>query len=353
MGRPLIYICAVTIIVLGILQLNLNGRHIQLIERTSSYANESQMRNSAHSGSEYVLNELRNDPTWRNDYEPYPVQLDYATAFVMIQDSSTNENLEDDQLRLLSKVPFQADSVMVVYDVDVVMGSIGDVPGALNLTDGEFNIDLFSNAFEIDGNDESGEDPIGKPGMTVLDQESKDKIFDTNNEDFLDNITGNTGTPSIEVDENLDFTDMEQLILALEANATYLQGNYTGDLNTPENPGVFFVEDYAKIAGDVNGYGIMVVRESGDLDLESTLDLKGTLDFYGLVIFEDAWAFDGKGTATIHGAVMVGSPDEENEIDVKLGGTLKILYNSWALQFAEIAAQRGVAASFDITAIFE
>lgn len=352
MGRPLIYICAVTIIVLGILQLNLNGRHIQLIERTSSYANESQMRNSAHSGSEFALNELRGDPTWRNNFEPFPVQLEYATAFVTIQDMTTNENLEEDQLRLISKVPFQRDSVQVIYTVDVVMGDIPEITGALNLTDSEFNIDLFSNAFEIDGNDESGLDPIGIPGISVIDQESKDKIFDTNNEDFLNNITGSTGTPSIEVDENMDFTDMAQLILALEANATYLEGNYTRDLNTPDNPGVFFVEDYAKIAGNVDGYGILVVRESGDLDLAS-LDLVGNFDFYGLVIFEDAWAFDGKGTATIHGAVMVGSPDEESEVDIEIGGTLKILYNSWALEFARIAAQRGVAPSFEITAVFE
>lgn len=352
MGRPLIYICAVTIIVLGILQLNLNGRHIQLIERTSSYANESQMRNSAHSGSEFVLNELRSEPTWRNNYEPYPVQLEYATAFVTIQDHTTNENLEEEQLRLISNVPFQRDSVLVAYTVDVVMGDIPEITGALNLTDSEFNMNLFSNAFEIDGNDESGLDPIGVPGISVIDQESKDKIFDTNNEDFLNNITGSTGTPSIEVDDNLDFSNMEELILALEANATYLQGNYTQDLNTPDNPGVFFVEDYAKIAGNVDGYGILVVRESGDLDL-ATLDLKGTFDFYGLVIFEDAWAFDGKGTATIHGAVMVGSPDKESEVDIELGGTLKILYNSWALEFARVAAQRGVAASFNITNIFE
>jgi len=353
MGRPLIYICAVTIIVLGILQINLNGRHLQLIERTSTYANESQMRNTAHSGAEYVLNELRDDPTWRNNYDPIPVQLEYATAFVTIQDETTNENLEEDQLRLFSSVPFKTDSVRIVYTVDVVMGDIPDITGALNLTDGEFNLDLFSNAFEIDGNDESGLDPIGIPGISVIDQESKDKIFDTNNEDFLNNVTGSTGTPSIEVDESLDFTDMEQLILALEANATYLSGNYTRDLNTQDNPGVFFVEDYARIAGNVDGYGILVVRKTGDLDLEAALDLKGNLDFYGLVIFEDSWAFDGKGTATIHGAVMVGSPDKENEIDVRLGGTLKILYNSWALEFARIAARRGVSPTFEITDIFE
>ncbi len=352
MGRPLIYICAVTIIVLGILQLNLNGRHIQLIERTSSYGIESQMRSSAHSGSEYILNMLRDDPTWRNNYEPYPVQVEYATAFVTMEDSTINSNLFENQLRLISKVPFQLDSVTVIYTVDVVMGDIPEIPGALNLTDSEFNTDFYSNAFKIDGNDESGLDPIGIPGITVIDQESKDKIFEQNNEDFLNNITGSTGTPSIEVDENLDFTDMEQLILALEANATYLAGNYTRDLNTPENPGVFFVEDYAKIAGNVDGYGILVVRESGDLDL-ATLDLKGTFDFYGLVIFEDAWAFDGNGTATVHGAVMVGSPDKENEVNIKLGGTLEILYNSWALEFAKIAAQKGIAASFRITDIFE
>lgn len=352
MGRPLIYICAVTVIVLGIMQINLNGRHLHLIERTSSYANESQMRNMAHSGVENVLYELRSDPTWRNGYLPYRVQLDYAAAYVTIQDSTQNINLASDQLRLVSSVPFKRDSVRVAYKVKVVIGQLPDIPGALTLTDSQFTTDLFG-SFQIDGNDESGLDTTGIPGITVIDQASKDKIFaDDPDHKFLDQVTGSTGTPSIEVDESIDFTDMEQLIDMLEPNAYFLEGNYTQDLGSPENPGVFFVEDYAKISGNVNGYGILVVKQTGNLDL-TTLDLKGNFDFYGLVIFENSWAFDGAGTATIHGSVLVGSPEEASDLEIRLGGTLKILYNSWALQFANEAARRSIPASFLITDIFE
>jgi hypothetical protein len=48
------------------------------------------------------------------------------------------------------------------------------------------------------------------------------------------------------------------------------------------------------------GFGIMVIRETANMDYEgedgSSLSVAGNFEFNGLIIFENAYAFDGRGT---------------------------------------------------------
>jgi len=333
------------------IQINLNNRHVALAKRTANYANKVEMRNMAHSGVELTLSELRKDPTWRNNYNPYAVALDYGTANVTIQDYTNNSKLDSKHLRLISRVELNGDSVMVAYLVEMVIAQLPSIPGALALTDNNFMPNLFG-SFDINGNDESGIDSVGLPGISVMDQGGKDILFDNSTENQLDQIAGNTGTPSVEIDPSMDFETLSNFIDQLAPYATYLNGNYTSNLGNQGNPGVFFVDSYAKITGNVNGYGILVVRKTGDLDL-ATLDLKGTFNFYGLVLFENSWSFDGTGTANIHGSVVVGSPEGASDVNVDLGGNLNINYNKSALAFAEEAAKKGIPATFKIIDIYE
>lgn len=351
MGRPLIYICAVTIIVLGIMQININNRHIALAKRTAAYANGSEVRNLAHSGVELTLHKLRDDASWRNNNKPYQVDLDYGVASVLIEDKSANPSLGDNQLRLVSETSMGSENTVLNYKVEIVYPQIPNIPGALALTDPNFVTNLFG-SFNIDGNDESGLDKVGLPGISVIDEDSKQQILESGTENQLDQIIGNTGTPSIEVDQSMDFESLAFLISQLESNAQYLSGNYTSNLGSKGNPGVFFVKDYAKITGNVNGYGILVVKKTGDLDL-ATLDLKGTFDFHGLVLFENSWAFDGNGTAVIHGSVVVGAPEGAPATNIDLGGNLNIRYNSSSLEFAKEAAKKAIPATFKILDIYE
>lgn len=351
MGRPLIYICAVTLVILGILQINLNNRHIALAKRTASYANNTEMRNVAHSGIEATLYKLRDNAGWRNDNNPYVVDFDHSSASVIIEDYTVNSSLAADQLKLISKVNLASDTARVNYKVKIIYPKIPELPAALALTDPDF-IPNFYGSFDINGNDESGMDSAGLPGISVIDQESKDKILDSTSEKQLDQIVGNTGTPSVEVDPAMNFETMSHFITQLESNATYLTGQYTSDLGSRDNPGVFMVEDYAKITSNVNGYGILVIKKSGDLDLTS-LDLAGTFNFYGLVLFENTWTFDGKGTVAIHGSVVMGSPESSTTTTIDLGGNLNILYNSTALNYAKEAAKQTIPATFEVLDVYE
>lgn len=351
MGRPLIYICAVTLAVMGILQINLNNRHLALAKRTASYANSAEMRNVAHSGIEATLYKLRDNASWRNDNKPYVVNIDHRSASVIIEDYTVNSGLAADQLKLISKVNNASDTAAVNYKVEIIYPQIPEVPAALALTDPDF-IPNFYGSFDINGNDESGIDAVGLPGISVIDQVSKDKIHESTTQEQLDQIVGNTGTPSIEVDPRMDFETMSHFITQLETNATYLTGQYTSDLGSRDNPGVFMVNDYAKITSNVNGYGILVIKKSGDLDLTS-LDLAGTFNFYGLVLLENTWTFDGKGTVAIHGSVVMGSPEGSTTTTIDLGGNLNILYNSKALNYAKEAAKQTIPATFDILDVYE
>lgn len=358
MGRPLIYICLITIVLLGIIQINLNDRHTSLIARSATYSYESQMRNMAHSGVELTLNRLRTNPTWRNGYEPYPVPLDYGTAYVEIQDNSTNPALAEDELRLISKVTLQDNIVEVAYLVEMVTGKVPQIPGALALTDPKFLTDL-SGSYAVNGFDEAIEnsetDSIGIPGITVMDQESKEEILNSSTEQELDQITGNTvENPSIEVDPTMDYGSLSQLIDQIEPNSIKLTEDISGNdyIGTQDNPGIFFVEDQIAVRGTVEGYGIMVVKESGSVDL-SELEINGNFNFHGLVLFRNSLRFVGKGDAFIHGTAVIGSPDVETQIDIDLTGNLTIRYNSVALEYAKIAVEQGTPASFVIKNVYE
>jgi len=358
MGRPLIYICAVTIVVLGIIQIKLNDRHIALAKRTASYANVAQMRNLAHSGVELTLHKLREDITWRNGNQAYVVPLDYGTASIVIEDKSVNPALGDDQLRLISEVVMDGITTVLNYKVEIAYPELPNIPGALAFTNSDFLTDL-GGSFYINGLDESGEDSVGLPGISVIDQASKDQIIAKDPTfQFLDQIDGNTGSgkePSIGINPTMDFAPLAEMIDMLSPNATKLNGGpYTEDLGSPENPGVFLIDNYAKIAGKTNGYGIMIIRENADLDVETTLNAAGTFNFYGLIIFENSWGLDGQGNVTLHGTVVVGSPNEFTKTTtIDLTGNLSILYNSMALDYARKAATRGMPSSFKIIDVFE
>jgi hypothetical protein len=350
MGRPLIYICAATILVLGIIQININNRHFALGKRTVQYANSSEMTNLAHSGVEMTLNKLREDISWRNDGKPYEVALDYGTAMVTVYDSTTDGSLAPNHLRLVSEVIMEGESRSVDYTVEVISPKLPEIPAAIAITTGDFTIDL-SGSFEIDGNDEEKIVKSPLAGVTVLDKESAEKVSDAAGTKSK-NIKGKGGSPSIEVDNAHDFEAASYLIEMLATNAKRLNsnidGNYnSGDLGSADAPGVFFVDDYARINGNTQGYGIMVVKKGG------TLNLRGTFDFYGLVLFEDKWGFDSAGTPVVHGSIMLGTNTNSGGASIVIKGNASIRYNSYGVEIAEKAAKFNIPSTFKVVDVYE
>ena len=198
----------------------------------------------------------------------------------------------------------------------------------------QFNLLSGGNA-KINGHDESGM-CSDKPG--ILTQSSTDSAAVATATYGDSDITGD---PKIDTDTTLSYQPLDQLIARLEnmPGVQHLSGNYKGDMGDSTNPGVFFVEEPTQLSGGISeGYGIMVVRTDGELQYEGDLDISGNFQFNGLVIFENAWSLNGKGTPRISGNVLVGNTKETYDLDVDLNGTIDINYNCYAQNYAQAAS---------------
>jgi hypothetical protein len=212
----------------------------------------------------------------------------------------------------------------------------------------------FSGSASISGNDASGTCP-DKPAIAVQNDISSAQKNEIENEMAnLKEVEGGLATtdlsyePTDELIARLKATDAAKVI-APEGTST----NYKGSLGTMENTGVFFVEGSVKLTGGISeGYGILVIRSYGGMAYEdstgSTVDIAGNFKFNGLVVFENAFNFNGKGTPTINGSVLIGHTQEflannPTEImDIDLSGNLHLQYDCKAQDYAKMAAANSV-----------
>ncbi len=342
MGRALIIIIAITIGVLGLMQINLNSNQLVRVARSADYSTDLQSRNIAHGAIEVTMAQLAADPAWRNSYDPYEVNLDYGTAFVTIGDNTTDTSLTQHQVRLDSRVPTPAKTVLVSVLAERFTPTMPTVRGAINFMDDNFEPNLFG-SFSIDGFDRSrsGHDIAG----VALLNNNQHSDFSSRNID---------GNPKVGVFSDMKYESMEVLINQIRNSATQLEGVITNaDLGTARNPGVFMVKDYAKIAGNVKGYGILLVENDTELEISSSLSNKGTFEFNGLVLFKNAWEFHGTGNVKINGAIAVGSPDAVPPTQVDIGGNLTLTYDTKGMDAARAAAFNTVPPTYTILRYYE
>lgn len=195
----------------------------------------------------------------------------------------------------------------------------------------------------INGFDASGSGCSDKPGITVMDGNSK-YLFESHSGNDLQ------GNPPIQKDTTLSYQPTDDLIERL-VNMSYsktISGSYKGEMGSKEYPGVFFVEDQTKLTGGISeGYGILVVRSDGNMTYEGSdgaeLDIAVNFTFNGLVIFENAYNFDGKGTPTINRSVLVGNTKGfGNQINIDISGNLTLQYDCTAKNYAKKAVALAV-----------
>jgi len=330
MGRAMLIIVAGVLISLGITQTSVFGGLNNLAGHSANYAETAQAKNIAYMGTELAIQEMIQEPSWR-DGESATFDIDSGSSSVTIEEIST------DEYRLISTGTFN-DEVQTITMVLRENSSSG-VPtfqsalGIIMEDPDDFTFDASGNA-GIDGNDASGTCPA-VPGVMVSHDDDKDYV--ENNASGSSNIEGD---PPVSVNTDFKFDDIVKLITALDAGATYLPGgNYKGTLGSAENPGIFVVNSKTKITGNTTGYGILIIKNSGELEVDAELELRGTMQFNGLVIFENAFAIDGRGTPEIRGSVLAGKSNKwAPKFDVDLGGTADIRYDCEAQKYADMAA---------------
>lgn len=351
MGRAMLIICSAALISLGMIGMSTSQTGRLLSQSNADYAYETTVKNAAHTGIQIAMQKISEDEdntTWiktynaTNRFKPNidkPVDSLYIYA-ECINDCDDNDYFDADTVRIVGKASIlrgtKATSAKVsnVYRMRKFASLVPDFAGALQLPSGYRTLNADGSAHEIKGTPpEASNCPESRPPIAVNSQATKD---DLKNKDL--NIDG-----EVVVDESLDYEPTDDLIKRLEDQATIVNSDYSQNLGTADKPGVFFIDGNVRLTGQQSeGYGIMVIRNSADMEYldedGNTLEIRGNFEFNGLVIFENAELFDGRGTPTINGSVLVGDTEGETDIDIDIGGNIAINYDCAGEKYAKMAA---------------
>lgn len=348
MGRAMLIICSAALISLGIIGISTSKTGSLLSQSNVNYAYETTVKNAAHTGIQIAMQKIsedENDTDWIKTYDatnPFkpninkPVDSLYIYA-ECINDCENNDYFDNDTVRIVGKASIlhgsKATSAKIssVYKMRKFASLVPDFMGALQLPSGYGSLNADGTAHDINGVPPSESNcPESKAPVAVNSQSTKDDLA---TKDL--NMDGD-----ILVDESLDYEPTDDLIKRLEDYATIVNSDFGSTLGTADDPGVFFVEGDVKLSGDQKeGYGILVIRGGSGFEMEDPdLSVAGNFTFNGLVIFENAELFDGRGTPTINGSVLVGDTEGATDINVDIGGNITINYDCAGEKYAKIAA---------------
>jgi hypothetical protein len=349
------------LVTLGIISISTADKGKMLTKEAAKYANEVTAKNAAHTGIQIAMQKISDDTTWAATHGPdnkWTTSINEANNSVYVEylnsNWKTNKYWEDDKIRIVSKAVIEANdenyssTVRSVYLMSKFSNLVPDPPAALSIPTTNFDPD-FGGSASISGNDASGQCE-DKPAVAVQDDIGTTKK--TKIEDEMNNLKDVEGDL---VTKDLSYEPTDELIARLKATdeAKTISGSYKGSMGTKDDPGVFFVEEDAKLTGGISeGYGVLVIRSAGDMSYQDStgaeVDIAGNFTFNGLVVFENAFNFKGRGTPTINGSVLVGHTSEflkENpysEIDIDLSGNIHMQYDCKGQDYAKMAAANSI-----------
>ena len=359
----MLIICAGVLVSLGIIGLSTADQGKMLNRKSVTYFQQITAQNAAHTAIQIAMQKINKDSTdttWISEHnsrsKAWATGIDNAQDSLYVKfinaDHATNDYWKSDSLRMVSwstitdsktSTPrkYKAE-VTSVYLIAKFSNLVPKFKSPLSIATNNFTLSSGGSA-SINGNAPSGSGCSDKPGVTVQNTTAAGQV--KNNISSIDV----NGTSNVNVDSKLSYQPTDQLIARLKntQDVTYLSGSYKGTMGTKDNPGVFFVEDAAKLTGGINeGYGILVIRTAGDLAYEedgTQLDLAGNFTFNGLVVFENAYNFEGSGTPTINGSVLVGNTfDYGGTIDIDITGNLSLQYDCRGENYAKMAAASAI-----------
>ncbi len=340
MGRSVLILAIGATIILGIVQLGLTVHKETLVNNVADYSSDNHAKNTAFTTIQLAMEKINQDNTWHpTKSSPWNSKIEDADVSLYYETIGTGAtSLDADTIRIYATSRFLGEEATIISTFQKQrLDFVPEFEAALSIATNKFNFTMSGSA-GINGNDASGTCP-DKPGITVPDLISESKVI-SGAGSKLGSIESND--TQVSVDPNVSYSPVDELIARLEnlPGSVQISGNYKGTLGSADNPGIFFVNNYAKLSGGIpDGHGILVVRSGGELELEGALDLAGNVTFNGLVIFENAYDFNGKGTPTINGSVLVGNTPGSNDIiDIDISGNLQLQYDCSAQEYAKIAS---------------
>jgi hypothetical protein len=352
MGRGMVILTFGAIIVLGIIKMGMYDQRQRIQGLTSEYAMNVQAKNTSHSAIQLAMEKINQDPSWKpTQNAPWETEIDGSHIELYYEVLSTGATItEPDTIRIYSqswyggagtngsstfKNTSQDHTVISTY-LKTGLHYVPEPRGGLGLGTSNFTFNMGGSS-TISGNDASG---------------TCDDLPAIATPSFLDQTKVTLGTSDLSSlqstdqkvsnDPDMSYEPVDELIarLSTQPGVKSISGNYKGDFGSADDPGIFFVESYAKLTGGIpEGYGILVIRSGGELEYEGALSVAGNFTFNGLIVFENAFDFDGKGTPDLNGSVLIGNtPGNSTTIDIDLGGNLQIQYDCEAIDYARIAA---------------
>lgn len=340
MGRAMLILAAGATIVFGMVQLGLLGQKEQLYQNTGEYASEYHAKNVAYTTIQLAMERLNEDDSWEpTEGDPWTSTTEGATTSLYYETISTGASFSDpDTIRVYSTASYlDQESTIISTFSKQRLHYVPDFEAALSIATSNFTFNMSGSA-GINGNEASGA-CADKPGVTVPNLSDYNEVLIGAGSKISDI---NSSDSRISIDPNITYSPVDELIARLDAlpGSQTISGNYKGSLGTVNDPGVFFVENYAKLTGGIStGYGIMVIRSGGELEYEGALSVAGNFEFNGLIIFENAFDFTGRGTPDLNGSILVGNtPGNTDIIDIDLGGNLQLQYDCTAEEYAQQAS---------------
>lgn len=352
MGKAMLIICSGLLISLAYRGFGTSSQERQLIQRGAGYAKHIHAKNAAHTAIQIAMNKINDDSTFIDEHysegTAWEDSINGADVDLYVERFYTSPTFFDpDSIRLISMASFMGiEDVKVasVYLKNPYQQYVEPFKSPLTIATDNYNLNVSGSA-SLSGIDQSGqcdEDQADSTAaVTITDPADQDSV-----ESSLSGVD-TEGTETVSSDTSLSYDPTDELIERLEQSpdAQTLSGDVKGELGTADNPGVFFVDGSVKITGNTVGYGILVIQAGGNMQASSdSLSVAGTFDFHGLVIFEDALSFDGKGTPTIYGSVLVGETDDYTgePIDIDINGNMNLQYDCLGEDYAKMAASTAI-----------
>lgn len=351
----MIIITSGVLVALGIFNISTSRQGLSLTEKTVNNADYVMAKNTAHTAIQMAMQHINEDDEWAERHDknnakftgPWETVIDGRSVTLFTEYAKHPDYWQPDTLRMISNASHKnlKAEVISLYYKQPFSSLVPTFEGAISLPTGFNTFNADGNAHNITGNAPSGTACEDKPAIVVNRSETKDA---------LPNNLNTEGNPDIKVDNNLSYEPTDELIerLSNTSGVKYLSGKLSGagvDMGSQTEPGVFFVENDLKITGGkIQGYGILVIRSFGDMEYVdedgTVLDLAGNFEFNGLVVFENAYSMDGRGTPTINGTMLIGNTDllGNDSIDISLGGNISINYDCEAEEYAKMAAANAV-----------
>jgi hypothetical protein len=369
MGRAMLFMVTGSFIILGIIQMGVFGRQATMNQMNVQHVLLAQSRNVASSGLERAIAQLVSDPNWRTQpgtTHQFNFGDEFATVTVM-DGMMAGVDLPGDIIEIRSTGNSNGTTSQAMARIRSISG-LPTLNGAMGIFTENLDFNVAGSAFLISGNDanlDGTAGPMGAlPGIAVNSQEAFDEIMastsdsqkqriqgDSGSEDLFDDLGIAAGNrPSLEFNEDMDPTELEDFILKAEANADFIYHDHTASgaesLGSPLNPQIIVVTGTLAVT-NATGAGIIIIKEGG------ALDARGNFDRYeGLIIIQGR-ADLTRGNIHILGGMLFGGSNPTIEIDIDFRGNVNIQYSSQALNNVSSRRPETAGSGRHIVSIFD